>query len=140
MGIALSLEFRKRLVRAVERGESCRAVAARFEVAQSTVIKLMQRFRATGSVAAKRIGGYRKPALRGQEERIASLLGARPDMTYGELARALCDGGLRVSLMMVWRFVRAMGWTRKKRRFTPPSKSGRTWRLRGTPGGRAKQA
>lgn len=140
MGIALPLEFRKRLVRAVERGESCRAVAARFEVAESTVIKLMQRFRATGSVAPKRIGGYRKPVLRGQEERIASLLRARADMTYRELAQALSEPGTRVTLTMVWRFVRALGWTRKKRRFTPPSKSGRTLPPRAWPGARAKRA
>ena len=140
MGIALSPEFRKRLVRAVERGESCRAVAARFEVAESTVIKLMQRFRETGSVAPKRIGGYRKPVLLGQEARIASLLSARADMTYRELAQALSGPGTRITLTMVWRFVRALGWTRKKRRFTPPSKSGRTSLRRATPGGRAKRA
>jgi putative transposase len=139
MGIALSPEFCKRLVRAVEKGGSCRAVAARFEVAESTVIKLMQRFRATGSVAPKQIGGYRKPALRGQEDRIAALLGARPDMTYAELARALGGSGPRVGLTTVWRFVRALGWTRKKRRFTPPSKSGRTSPPRATLGGRAKR-
>lgn len=138
--VALPLEFRTRLVRAVEKGESCRAVAARFEVAESTVIKLMQRFRATGSVAPKKIGGYRKPALLGQEDRVAALLRTRPDMTYRELAQALSGPGTRVTLTMAWRFVRALGWTRKKRRFTPPSKSGRTSPRRAGPGGRAKRA
>jgi putative transposase len=137
MGIALSLEFRKRIVGAVERGESCRAVAARFEVAESTVIKLMQRFRETGSVAPKKIGGYRKPVLLGLEERIATLLTARPDMTYAELGRAL---GERTSVPTLWRFVRALGWTRKKRRFTPPNRSGRTSRPHALRGGRPKRA
>lgn len=125
MGIALSLEFRERIVGAVERGESRRAVAARFEVAESTVIKLVARFRATGSLAPKKIGGYRKPVLLGLEERIAALLTARPDMTYAELGRAL---GERTSVPTLWRFVRALGWTRKKSRFMPPSRTGRTSR------------
>jgi transposase len=135
MGTALSLEFRKRIVGAVERGESCRAVAGRFEVAESTVIKLMARFRATGSLAPKKIGGYRKPVLLGREDRIAGLLTARPDMTYAELGRAL---GNPTSVPTLWRFVRALGWTRKKRRFMPPSRTGRTSRRPAKRGARIK--
>jgi hypothetical protein len=41
----------------------------------------MQRFRATGSVAPKKTSGYRNPAPLGQEERVAALLRARPDIT-----------------------------------------------------------
>ncbi len=139
MGATLSLDLRGRIVRAVEKGASRRAVSRRFEVAESTVIKLMQRFRATGSVAPRKIGGYRKPVLLGQERRVVALLGERPDITYAELTLELRAAGIEIGLSAVWRFVRALGWTRKKRRFMPPSKSGRTSRRRARPGGRASR-
>jgi len=59
----LSNDLRERVVYAVETGESCRSVAARFKVAVSTVVKWSQRYRATGSVAPGKMGGHRKPVL-----------------------------------------------------------------------------
>lgn len=44
------------VVTAVLDGDSCRAVAARFKVSVASVVKWSQRYRATGSVAAKAIG------------------------------------------------------------------------------------
>ena len=57
----LSNDLRERVVAAVEAGESCRSVAARFGVAVSSVVKWSQRYRATGSVAPGKMGGHRKP-------------------------------------------------------------------------------
>ncbi len=57
---ALSNDLRKRVVEAVGSGESCRAVASRFGVAVSSVVKWSQRYRATGSVAPGKMGGHRK--------------------------------------------------------------------------------
>ena len=54
---ALSVEIRKRMAMAVGSGSSCNAVARRFDVAPSTVIKLMNHIKATGSPAPKKIGG-----------------------------------------------------------------------------------
>ena len=55
-----SNDLRERVVSAVLSGESCRVVAARFDVAVSSVVKWSQRFRATGSVAPGKIGGHRR--------------------------------------------------------------------------------
>ena len=52
MARAYSLDLRERVVAAVAAGESCRAVAATFEVSVASVVKWSQRFRATGSAAA----------------------------------------------------------------------------------------
>jgi transposase len=49
-----SLDLRRRVVEAVEAGASCAAVAARFAVSVSFVIKLMQRWRRTGSIEPDR--------------------------------------------------------------------------------------
>ena len=48
---ALSLDIRKRMAKAVDAGSSCNAVAKRFDVAPSTVIKLMSHIKVTGSPA-----------------------------------------------------------------------------------------
>ena len=53
MGRAYSLDLRERVVAAVASGESCRAVAATFKVSVASVVKWSQRFRATGSAAAR---------------------------------------------------------------------------------------
>lgn len=54
---ALSLDNRKRLAKAVGAGASRNSVAKRFDVAASTVIKLMSHAKATGSLAPEKIGG-----------------------------------------------------------------------------------
>mgnify|MGYP006171473489 CR=1 FL=1 len=58
-----SNDLRERVVAAVESGGSCRAVAARFGVAVSSVVKWHQRYRRTGSVAPGKMGGHRRPLL-----------------------------------------------------------------------------
>ena len=55
MARAYSLDLRKRVVAAVASGQTCRAVAERFGVSVASVVKWSQRFRATGSAAAKPI-------------------------------------------------------------------------------------
>ena len=59
MGRAYSLDLRERVVAAVAAGESCRSVAATFKVGVASVVKWSQRFRATGSAAARPMGGNR---------------------------------------------------------------------------------
>ena len=54
----LSMDMRERLVEAVNSGRLCKAVAKRFAIAPSSVIKLMQAYRETGSFAPKRMGGH----------------------------------------------------------------------------------
>lgn len=54
---------RERLVAALEAGESCRSVAARFGVAVSSAVKWSQRYRMTGSVALGKMCGHRKRLL-----------------------------------------------------------------------------
>ena len=57
MARAYSLDLRERVVAAVAAGESCRAVAATFKVSVASVVKWSQRYRATGSAAAYKVGG-----------------------------------------------------------------------------------
>jgi transposase len=61
MARPLSEDIRERVVAAVAEGMSTRAVAARFGVAVSSIVKWSPRYRATGSVAP--MGGHRKRVL-----------------------------------------------------------------------------
>src|SRR5262245_10193828 len=68
MARAYSLDLCERVVAAVANGQSCRAVADRFGVSVASVVKWSQRFRATGSAAAKPMGGRRPDALEGERD------------------------------------------------------------------------
>lgn len=110
----LSLDLRKRLAKAVDGGESRNAVAKRFDVAPSTVIKLMQHAEATGSLAPKKIGGYRKYKLAAHDAVVRELLLATPDATLDELAADLAKRAIECSRSGLDRYLGHIGWSFKK--------------------------
>ena len=63
-----SEDLRDRVVGAVARGHTCRAVAALFGVSVASVVKCPQRFRATRSAAAAQMGGWRPLRLAGERD------------------------------------------------------------------------
>lgn len=112
----LSLDLRERLVEAVNTGLSCNAVAKRFAVAPSSVIKLMQAYRQTGSFAPKKMGGYRKAILAPHEKTVKSLVAETPDATLAELGTALRKKKIRVSRSALAVFLSRLRITFKKNR------------------------
>ena len=125
MGRPYSEDLRGRIVAAVESGVSRNTAARQFAVSVSCVVKLMQRFRRTGSVAPAPRG--KKPyVLEGHEALVRELVAARPDLTLDELHQAISDRGVHVGRSSVNRFLRACGLTLKKSHFMPLSSSGRT--------------
>ena len=71
---AYSLDLRERVVGLVASGEPCRAVAELFDVSVASVVKWSQRARATGSAAAKPMGGKR-PSAGGRARLVAGAVG-----------------------------------------------------------------
>lgn len=126
MAAPLSLDIRKRIVAAVEGGASCRAAAERFAVSESAVIKLVERWKRTGSLEPGQMGGHRPFALAAHDGLVRELLAAQPDQTLDELLDRLVGRGIAVGRSSVHRYLSALGLTRKKRHFMPPSKTGRT--------------
>src|ERR1700682_1132033 len=61
-------DLRTRVVAAVVAGASCRDTAQRFSIGVSSVVRWAQRFRRTGSVAAKPIGGERNSRLKDERD------------------------------------------------------------------------
>ncbi len=59
---------------------SIRQAALRFEVSPSAAVKLMRRFRQSGSPAPARFGGHRRSILEPYEALVRGLLASKADM------------------------------------------------------------
>ena len=114
MTAPLSNDLRQRVVDAVGTGESCRAVASRFGVAVSSVVKWSQRYRATGSVAPGKMGGHRKRVLEPHRAFIMERINQTSDLTLHRLKDELATRGVMVSHNAVWVFLRREGLSFKK--------------------------
>ena len=97
-------------------GITCKAVAQRFAVAPSSVIKLMQAYRKTGSFAPKKMGGYRPAILAPHEETVKALVAETPDATLAELVKRLRKKKIRVSRSALAVFLTRLRLTFKKNR------------------------
>ena len=109
---AYSMDLRERALLDSDAGMKAADVAAKYRVSGSWVRLLKQRRRDTGEVAPRvqRQGrrGMREPHL----HTLAALIAAHPDRTRAELQDALATPA---SVPTVWRAVRALGLTVKKR-------------------------
>ena len=110
----LSNDLRERVIAAVLGGESCRAVASRFGVAVSSVVKWSQRYRASGTVAPGKMGGHRKRILEPHRAFIAERIARTPHLSLHKLKDELAARGVTVSHDTVWQFLRREGLRFKK--------------------------
>src|SRR5438067_11973904 len=102
-----SSDLRERAVAFVAAGNSCRAAAERFAVSVSSVVRWTQRQRRTGSCAAKRMGGHRRPVLLPERDWLLARLAVAPDLTVRALRAELLVRGVVVSYGAVWSFLAA---------------------------------
>jgi len=116
-------DLRARVVAAMRAGESCRSVAARFDVAPSSAVKWTQRAARTGSVSPGKMGGHRKALLEPHRAWLLEQVRLRPELTVKALQGLLSARGASVSHDTVWRFLRRCGLSFKKRRWSPMSVS-----------------
>lgn len=111
-----SLDLRERVVGAVRSGQSCRAVAGTFGVSVASVVKWSQRFRATGSAAAKPMGGRRPWVLEDERDWLLGRIRDEPEVTVRALAGELAGRGIVVSHVSVWNLLRRERQSFKKKR------------------------
>jgi transposase len=111
---ALSKDLRERILAAVDNLEgSRRQIARRFRVDVSTITRLLQLRRRTDSIEPRPRGGCKNPALdQGALGRLRRLVEADPDATLEQLRQRL---GVVGSIMVVWRGLKKLGITRKKK-------------------------
>ena len=112
---AYSLDRRERVVTAVAAGKNCRAVAATFKLSVASVVKWSQRFRATGSAAARPVGGNRPYVLSSERDWLLKRLAEQPDVTLRALLAELAERGIKVSYYAVWHFFEHEGSVRSER-------------------------
>ena len=118
MSKPLSSDLRMRLIDAVAQGMSCRAAAGRFGVAASTAVKLVRRWRDTGSMAPRPQGGdKRSDRIEAHADEILGLIGQTVDITLSEIAAHLeREHGERFALSTIWRCLDRHAQTFKKNR------------------------
>ena len=109
-----SLDLRERVVARVAAGDSCRKVAAVFGVSVASVVKWSQRWRLTGSAAAKPMGGHRPLVLLSEREWLLARIAVAPDVTLRGLRAELAERGIVVSYSAVWKFFAVEGISFKK--------------------------
>jgi transposase len=110
-----SQDLRERVVAAVASGRTCRAVATLFGVSVASVVKWSQRFRATGSAAAAKMGGRRPLVLVSEREWLLARIAEKPDLTLRAVVAELAERGTPASYGAVWRFFANEGISFKKK-------------------------
>ena len=98
-----SEDLRERVVAAVEAGATRHAAAAHFKVSVSSAVRWVQRWRASGEIAAKPRGGSASP-LEDHEAVLLAVAGDQPDLTLDEFCAVLRAREIATSRVSICRF------------------------------------
>jgi len=117
MGKPHPMELRTRVVAYVDEGHGHREAARHFRVSPKFVNDLVKLRRETGSLAARQQGnGGGHGKLAGVTDWIEARVAAKGGITIDELAAELAEThGIDVHRGTVWRVLRGLGLTHKKR-------------------------
>jgi putative transposase len=119
-----STDLRERVIAVVlEGGLSCHQAAKQFDVATSTAINWVRRFRQSGTAAPGQMGGHRPRTIRGEHETWLAARVRERAFTLRGLTAELAERGLEADYWAVWRFVHEQGLTHKKRCWSPASRA-----------------
>ncbi len=124
-----SLDLRERVVKAVEEtGLSRRKAAAHFGIGVRTAIEWVHRHRQTGSVAPRKIGGYKPKKIAGAHRDWLVARCREKDFTLRGLVEELAERGLAVDYRSVWGLRPSRETELQKKPCTRPNRTGPTWR------------
>jgi transposase len=124
-GQALGQDLRDRVLS--DAGRPARAVAERFGVSVSYVVKARARLRDVGEASARPQRNRVPPRLAHHSEAIRAEMARRPSATVAELRAWLAAvHGAVVGHAAMWRTLDRLGLTRKKSRFGLRSRTART--------------
>lgn len=117
MARGYSDDLRVGVIGFVERDEAAREAARHFQIGGSTAIRWVQRWRQTGSAAAKPGTGHSRSKLEAHAPWLLELVRQEPDLTLAEIRKRLIDEQrLKVGIGSVWRFFHRHGISFKKNR------------------------
>ena len=123
-GQAYAQHLRDRVLTAIDRGMRAYEAARVFQVSVSWIYKALARRRETGESTARPQVNHVSPKLLAYHEAIRLKLRAEPDLTLTELRVWLLEAHrVSISLRGIWKTLRRLGLTRKKRPSTPRSRA-----------------
>ena len=108
-------DLRVRLVEEIEQGATREEAAERFGVSLSSVGRFLRLERETGSVSPAQFGGYKRFALAAHKDRVRRLVAQQPDITLAELRAKLAKQKVTVGQTSIFRFLRHLNLTFKKK-------------------------
>ena len=116
MARAYSDDLRGRVLEAMGSGLSTHQAARRFGIGVATAVVWARRLREHGETSARHSGGRRGSRLDGHATFIEGLIEGQKDITLDEMvARLADDRGVTVGRSTLSDWLRARGWTFKKR-------------------------
>jgi len=119
MSEAYSMDLRQRVIADCDGGLNTKAVAAKYSVSPAWVRRLKQHRRERGDIVPRTGGGSR--GCKFDRQVLAKLVTDQPDATLVELRDRL---GVKVSPWAICKALRQLGLSFKKRRSTPPNRTG----------------
>jgi transposase len=128
---AYSQDLRQRVLRAVDQGHTQAEMAKTFAISVATIKRYLKQRRETGHVEPKAIPG--RPAKKGAalQAGLRAQLEAHPDARLEDHCRLWEEEhGMQVSTASISRAIARLGWTRKKRHWSPAN----GMKQRGQPG------
>jgi transposase len=128
-----SHDLRMRVIETIEAGASRREAAELYGISPSVVVIWAQRWKETGSIAAKPSGGSTSP-LDEHAEFLLGLTAEQPDMALDEIVVVMSKAGIVGSRTAVWRFYERHDISFKKKFCTRRSKSAPKWPVRAAVG------
>lgn len=127
MATPISQDVRDLVLAAYDRGMKTAEIAEVFCVSRAWARRAKQTRREQGRTTPLKMGGAK--VFKIDMEHLAQLVHATPDATIEELRAALiAKSSVRVASSAVWKALRRLDLSYKKRRFTPASKSVRMLR------------
>ena len=116
--MAYSMDLRQRVIDDCDAGLGTQAVAQKYSVSPAWVRRLKQHRRERGDIRP-RVGTGRRPTI--DHGKLAALVAEQPDATLIELRDRL---GVAVTPQAISKALGRLKLTYKKRRSTPPSRTG----------------
>ena len=105
--MALSMDIREKVMKAIAGGVSRRQAAARFDIGPATAVRWAKRVEISGNVAPSKMGGDRRSQrIEAHAEFILAQLEEQPDLTILELREKIRERhGVGFGHATVWRFL-----------------------------------
>ncbi|HEX4621636.1 MAG TPA: IS630 transposase-related protein [Myxococcaceae bacterium] len=110
------MDLRKRVVAAVDQGQSRVSVAKRFQVSNALIGKLLRQRKRTGSIGPLPHGGGKPPALDPSgREALCAEVRRRPDATLAELSKWAGERGVSIGPSGLCRTLQKLKLSLKKK-------------------------